>query len=405
MLRPISLFLLMLLIFANRYNGDSDTLHGVWLCVCLFAIPCVAILVARTLKRSPYSTVVATNAILLSFGVAIVVFSWQTAVRTFIGMPILLDDVLLLLPALFWLLVLWWVTAPIDNKTSYVFHRLRLDVLLLGIPLFILIGVSETASFYNVSDDWMHLVDISALLILLGYAPQFIAWILPAKRMRQNELLEQLVAIGKKAKLHNVKFYVWNTHNRIMNALAFGMAFQSKTIVLTDKLIASLTLKELHAVVAHELAHHKYWHVPFFVVTGASVIIWSTKIFGIFDMESVNSIAFPLQMVCIVGAVVLVSRQFEEQADAYAAVDQSTQGGSAVITEDGVRAMCSALTAIADVHSIPLDKNDPMHRSISARQKNLASIVGMECAQLPINKKVLWVKVTLLATLIGGILA
>jgi Zn-dependent protease with chaperone function len=346
----------------------------------------------------------ATNVILLSFGISIIVFSWQTAVRSFITTPILLDEIVLVAPVLLWLVVLWWITSPVENKLSYVLHRLRLDVCMLGFPILLLMAVSETAHFYQFSEDSVSLIEVITFLIMLGNAPRFMAWILPAKRMLRSELLEQLVAIGNRAKLSNIKIYVWNTNNRIMNALAFGMVFQAKTVVLTDTLISSLTSKELHAVVTHELAHHKYWHIPFCMVTVLSVIVWTNNALFLFDIGFVNSISFPFQMLCILGAVIFVSRQFEEQADVYAAVDQSKLEGSTVITKDGANVMCSALSAIARVHSIPLYKNDPMHRSIGIRQENLRSNIGVEFAKLPILKKVKWIKIMLLLSLALGII-
>ena len=104
----------------------------------------------------------------------------------------------------------------------------------------------------------------------------------------------------------------------------------------------------------------------------------------------------------VVGAIVGVSRQFEEQADAYSITNLSLSQGSEVITQDAANAMTNALETIAQTHSINADTNDPLHGSIQSRKSKLQSLVGCHLLEIPINKKVKKIKIALLIIMFVG---
>jgi Zn-dependent protease with chaperone function len=188
-----------------------------------------------------------------------------------------------------------------------------------------------------------------------------------------------------------------------MNALAIGIIFQPKTIVLTDKLIANLTPKELLAVITHEFGHHKYWHIPFLILTAISTLICSSRIFMNMGFNMRSEFIFAAELVVMAVVIAYVSRQFERQADAYSAIDMSKVERSDCITLNSACAMSQALGAIAESQHIALDRKDPLHGSIQKRQNYLDTLVGCKLTEIPINIKVKWVKISILVSLFLGI--
>jgi Zn-dependent protease with chaperone function len=405
MIRPISLFLLIGIIVANREATPAVHPNLFLLLLLLVIAPALSIVVARLAKKTNLFTLLATFAVLLSWIIAVYFLSWAALVRSVTQNVFFVGDIIVVLPAIFWLLVLWFVTSPISNRLSWVSHRLRLDILLLLIPLFFLLAASNITALCGVQEEYVEIVELLAFLILLALAPFFITKTLSAKPMNNYELSSSIADIGRSAGVRQSKILVWDTHNRIMNALAVGVIFQPKTVVLTDKLIANLTPQELRAVAAHEFGHHKYWHIPFLILTTVSVLVWSNKLLQAMRFDMGGFFVFALQLLLMVFAIIILSRFFERQADAYAAVALSKASGNDCVTLDGANSLGSALGAIAQAQHIHTDRNDPFHGSIASRQQNLHDLVGCSFSAIPINAKVFWIKIIICVSLILGLFA
>jgi Zn-dependent protease with chaperone function len=403
MIRPVSLFLLLFLLVSKRSSEQDVQPNWYWLIFLLLIFPAISIGIAKVASKTKTTQLLATAAVLLSWGVAVYVFSWAVIVRGMLQEYTLIDAAVILFSPIFWLCALWWCTSPIVNRVSWVMYRFRLDVLLLFVPVFFLLAVSEVSSNYAVTKEYIEMIEVAGLVVLLGLAPFLIAKILPAKEMQNYALRSSITEVGRRAGVRRSNVLVWNTHNRIMNALAIGIIFQPKTIVLTDKLIANVTPKELLAVVTHEFGHHKYWHIPFLILTAVSTMIWSMRIFWYLGLDESSAFVFVAELAVIVLAITLVSRQFERQADAYAAIDISKVEQSDCITSDAAGAMKQALGAIAESQNIALDRNDPLHGSILERQMHLDALIGCKLNEIPINTKVKWVKIFIFVSLLLGI--
>jgi Zn-dependent protease with chaperone function len=172
---------------------------------------------------------------------------------------------------------------------------------------------------------------------------------------------------------------------------------------VTDKLVANLTRKEFLAVTMHEVGHHRFWHIPFLWLTVISVLLCSDRMFEYMittEMWYISLAKFPI--VAIV--VVMVSRQFERQADVYAASFISNTELSETITPEAARMMSSALSTIALSHNISPQRIDLLHGSIASRQLYLHDAIGAPIASLSINRVVLWIKVIIVTSVVLGIL-
>jgi Zn-dependent protease with chaperone function len=113
----------------------------------------------------------------------------------------------------------------------------------------------------------------------------------------------------------------------------------------------------------------------------------------------------------VLAIFVFVSRRFEWQADAFAAMHLSMPGalgevadasgaggkeeesGARVISAAGVAAMSSALAAVSELNHIPLDRGSMRHGSLELRIRKLNRLVGVPLDAVPIDRTVRRIKV------------
>ena len=247
-------------------------------------------------------------------------------------------------------------------------------------------------------------IDIAGIAMILLLSPIMFSFILPARKMQDFELLNSVMFVAKKAGVRLSSVLVWNTNGRLMNAMAVGVLPSLKTIIVTDKLVTNLTRKEFLAVTMHEVGHHRYWHIPFLWLTVISVLLCSDRLFG--HMITIETWYISLVKLPIVAIVlVMVSRQFERQADVYAASYISSSQESKTITPEAAGMMSNALSAIAHTHHISPLRRDFLHGSISSRQSYLNGVIGSPIASLTINRIVVWMKILIIVSVVLGIVA
>jgi Zn-dependent protease with chaperone function len=329
------------------------------------------------------------------------VFAWVKYVRGILGNQLLVDELIVIFPVVLWLSMLWFITSPIKNKCSWVSYRLRMDVLLLLVPMFGLWGIHEVSEIYG-NESFFEIIEFLAVVTLILLSPMYIRLILSAKAMKDTSLLRLVQEVGTRAGVQHPNVLVWNTHGRMMNAFAIGIIFQRKTIVLTDKLIHNLTQAELLSVVGHEFAHHKYWHLAFLGLAMLCALIWSDILFGLLHLSS-SEYVHAVQFIVVCITFVAVSRKFERQADAYSVVDQSKVEGSCTVTKNASTSMSSSLRTLANSHNISIERNDPLHGSILDRQQYLESLVGCPIDTIPINRTVKLIKIGIVLLLVLGL--
>jgi len=269
--------------------------------------------------------------------------------------------------------------------------------------LLILWGMREIGIRLGFSEH-INAIDIAGIVVILFLSPIMLSFILPARRMQDFELLDSVMFVAKKAGVRLSSVLVWNTNGRLMNAMAVGVLPSLKTIIVTDKLITNLTRKEFLAVTMHEVGHHRYWHIPFLWLTVISVLLCSDRLFG--HMITIETWYISLAKLPIVAIVlVMVSRQFERQADVYAASYISSSQESKTITPEAAGMMSNALSTIAHTHHISPLRRDFFHGSISSRQSYLNGVIGSPIASLSINRIVMWMKILITASVVLGIVA
>ena len=403
MLRPISLFLIACLVLAEYFSFENldPAGFGFWISMCLIIVPLTVVLLSYFVCNNKICVQILTVIILISWCVAMLVFAWIKFVRGIVGNQFLVDELIVVFPVVLWLSMLWFITSPIKNKFAWVSYRLRMDVLLLLLPLFGFWGIREVSEIYS-NESFFEIIEFLAVVMLILLLPIFIRLILSAKAMKDTSLLRLFQEVGTRAGVQHPNVLVWNTHGRMMNAFAIGSIFQRKTIILTDKLIHNLTQAELLSVVRHEFAHHKYWHLEFLGLAMLCSLIWTDVLFGVLHLSSSWYVQVP-QFIIVCIAIVVVSRKFERQADTYSVVDQSKVDGSCTVTKNASSSMSSSLRPLADSHNISIERGDPMHGSIHDRQKYLESLVDCPIDSIPINRTVRRIKIGIVLMLVLGL--
>ncbi len=400
MIRPISLFLFVSVSIAEYQTFSTDGIQGLWILMMLVAAPALALLIAPIVKRTEIGVSILIIAILVAWGMALFVFGWMEYARGYVGNYILLDEILILLPPVLSLTILWWMTSPVKQSWAWVLHRLRIDVLLLLIALLFIWGVREAIEMYVHPDSIFQDIDFFIVICFVVLSPYYIRFILNAKVMKDSQLRLAIHEEATRAGIQNPRILVWNTHNLLMNAMAIGVLFTPKTIILTDKLILNLTRSELLAVVRHEFAHHKFWHLPFLILAMICALIWSDQVCVWLSLDTNSGYIQVAQLVITIITFVLVSTRFERQADAYSVIDYSESVGSPVVTEEAVQFMNDSLSALAFANGVPVDHKDAMHGSIDERQKNLHALIGCSVRKVPINRRVRMIKIVIVSLIL-----
>jgi len=413
MIRPIPLFMLGVIAIAHYAEPSGEFGNRTGLFILLLMIPAISIIAAavvsaKTLDNHWSRSVaivpkISSFIILISWSVAILFMSWMQVVREQFGNLVTLDELVIVLPVVIALATLWFVTGKPGTRISLMSHRIRMDILLLFIPMMILWTMRETAVHLGYIEH-LTMIDVVGILLILVFSPFLVAMILPASTLHNRELRQSVLDVGSRAGVRLCNVLVWNTHQRLINAMAIGFVPWWRSVILTDKLISHLTPRELLSVMGHEVGHHRYRHALFLGLTVFGVMLWSDRIIQQIVPPNFEAISILVELVIVVMALMYVSRQFERQADTYAAVDYSRTQGSTTITENAALGMSNALSAIAWSHNISVDRYEPMHGSIKSRQQHLTQVIGSSIADLPIDRDVRLIKLGIAVLFLSGIL-
>lgn len=373
---------------------------------------------------------------------------------------------------------------PMPSRWQFVLGNFRHQVLLSLVPITMLLAWAEGAER---SLDWLashrgaasgvlawlggvasdQSTRSSALLavqfigvgVVLSVAPLAMRFVWDTVRLSPGPLRERLIGMCEQ---HNVgvrELLVWRTHGSMINGAVMGLWGQLRYILLTDALLDSLPRQQVEAVMAHELGHVRHRHVVWLagvliasllglsLVASVALWAWASVIpmaragqwggnvapfpgaawaIGELGLELGSAAAMLGGTLCIFA---FVSRRFEWQADAFAAMHLSTPGALGpppaaqvtAVTEDGVAAearekgeqgaglvlpeavaaMAGALGAVSRLNSIPLERGSFRHGSLGVRIRKLRRLAGVSAGKMPIDRTVRRIKI---ATLVTGVL-
>jgi STE24 endopeptidase len=207
----------------------------------------------------------------------IVTSNWQLA-----SLP-LVDELLILAPVIGSLLLVWAalyrleriaqvarcrarnLQPPPGQLTSYLWIRTRHYLGLVLLPPLIIITLFETLAALgiavgNLDSAWWLMLPL--LLTMLVLMPLAVRRIWPTTPLGAGALREALDAICRGRNCHVRDILVWRTGGTMANAAVVGLSRRLRYVLLTDALLEDLTPREVAAVVRHEVAHLRRWHLP-----------------------------------------------------------------------------------------------------------------------------------------------
>jgi STE24 endopeptidase len=421
---------------------------GVWRCIRQLArgrVPGPIVLAERLTRWSRL-------AIVIIHVLGVTVFGWLDLVRSVTGDLVFVDEFVALLPALLGLSATWWIYYPVERRLrdallirrmdeglpvypllgrmSYVLLQVRLQLLLLLVPVLLIMLCREAATALVPRFTEMSSVAFVTEMATLGSAalvfvlsPLLARVLLDVRPMAAGELRDELLEVCRRHRVKMRELLVWNTNGSMINAAVMGLISPLRYVLITDALIETLWQEQVRAVMAHEIGHVKRHHMPWliacllasFIITlelldrsvrGLGVDAWATNQ----DMADWMSLGFGVTHL-ILGLLLFgwVCRRFERQADTFAVQHLSGMGTIGkdetppLVTEEAGRAMRGALESIAMMNTVDRHRRSWRHGSIAWRQNYLKSIVGRPVDRLPIDRLMRWIKVCTACVLLGAL--
>ncbi len=348
----------------------------------------------------------------------IFVMRWPDAVRLIPGaitFP-LLDDVVLIAPALISLISSWAIfvyaapcgTLSISKSPSAIFSLwLRMRILMVLAPILFAFCVTDClrlATQVQVSTTGVvALWSVVGLAVIASIAlyPQIMLLVWNTKPLTDEDLKARFERLFRAAGLQNRKVYVWQTGRSVANAAAIGIVPGTEIIVLSDMLLEKFSDEELDAIVLHEIGHIKRRHcikriamvlVPLFLLAVDQSMAWGLHA-AITDSVMLNNafgaltkflpaIAF---LVYLLIASSWLFRNMEFEADEFA-IETLYRGGAG----DSANSVNSALEKLAIIYPQHVNRRSGLHPSIRERMtfaiERKSEILGRERAE-PANSK------------------
>lgn len=381
--------------------------------------------------------------------VALFALGWLEVVRSMVGDIVLVDEAMALLPALLGIGAIRRCWAPIERRVrewelldrldrvghdggpvalprlptcgELVLDHLRTHVLLVLVPALVALGLIEgVRTLLNDSTPaWLgDVAQIAVVLMVFAIGPWIVRAVLDTAPLPEGPVRAALLEVCRRHGVGMSQLLLWRTHGSLHNAAVVGLLPRLRHVLMTDALVDDLTLPQLTAVMAHEIAHVRHRHV---VVAGIT-LLGLAAVAGLAAQRAVDlagDAAIPPNMFATVqpwldGAVVVaiaatvvlgfgwVSRRLERQADTFAVKHLSDRDGPGV-SADAVQTMCDALSAVAGPNGIDPRRPSWRHGSIAWRQAYLRRLVGAPLGGLAIDRQVRWIAVAGVVALAGSL--
>ncbi len=328
------------------------------------------------------------------------------------------------------------------NRVGAVWSHVRQDLLFIVIPVVMLMGIGELSatiadgvlraqdqSIPNSSPStqsspppaWTeHLPEswlagdgeqaallISGVVLLVGAGlvlsmfPLAIRWLWDTAPLGTGLLREVVEARLASCRVRVSSMRVWRTNANSAisggaNAAVVGLVWPLRDLLMTDRLLESMPMSELDAVVAHEAAHLRQHHAAWLALAVLGVGSGAGLALSLLLGEGAEGSLWSGGggIVAALASIVLVSRRFEWQADAHAARWLSRDG------LDGPALLAGALQRVAMLNGISPTKRSWRHGSINLRCTKLERIAARGTERLVIDRSVRTLRVAIVLSLI-----
>jgi Zn-dependent protease with chaperone function len=334
---------------------------------------------------------------------------------------------------------------PTLSRFGYVMLQLRLQVLLMLVPLLLIVALAEAVEqaipgATNLAGfGWREVATLGAAAGVFLFSPLLARYILDVEPLPMGEVRDDLAAVCAAHRVRVRDMLLWNTNGSMINAAVMGLVSPLRYVMLTDALLESLGREQVVAVMAHEVGHVRRHHMPWMVacLLASFVVAWVPVEMAFLcltwtGMEWTEDSAQWMSLIGsgveLVGGLLIfgwVCRRFERQADTFAvqhlacdssAAAISTATGDATVnpthtdvptepsvTPQAALALCSALELISELNNVDPERPSWRHGSIAWRQRYLMSLIGRPANRLPIDRLVRRLKVAAALLVIGGV--
>ncbi|HEY1684796.1 MAG TPA: M48 family metallopeptidase [Tepidisphaeraceae bacterium] len=312
---------------------------------------------------------------------------------------------------------LWWSQYPADRALreqnallqlehdipvhapptfwNYFGANLRLQLLFIFAPIFLLIGVRDLAIAINFALFHQPMSDVAEFVVMICsfagvfiFAPTILTRVLKTESLPSSALRLRLEEMSRRHGLRYRDILLWHTQGSVGNAAVMGVLPRLRYVLLSDLLLETMPDEQIEAVFAHELGHivhrHLIWYIIFIVTLLLALSGPGGKAFDYLTSKFVNDPDAHQKLIEIISCIATatafalffilfgyVSRRFERQADVFASrtLDETAGGRRTPVGPKGAAVFSAALHRIAVVNNIPIATRSWCHGSIEKRMR------------------------------------
>lgn len=456
----------------DRHMGPY-TLGAMWLgimtlallywAICRRALDRLSTTAPAALRTLDFATIIYRYTVLLWYLVGLAMGTLALT-RRLLGDQILLDELVILTPPLVLMVWSWWVYYPIDlrlrqaplirqldegipveplwSRKQFILSQLRHHVALVLVPILALMAWAEIVHRGgpwhgpNQSAHESPLMMLAGAVVVFLLTPLVIRHLWDTVPLPSGPLRDKLTSMCQRYRIGVRQLLLWRTFGCVINAAVMGVFAPVRYILLTDALLERLPQERVEAVMAHEMAHIR-WHHMFWLMMTAAAAMGAMAATGMVLVEvAINTgghwlptndlalleqlLASEPQVLGWLGAVAAgagwvalfgwVSRRFERQADTFAIQYLAKYGqrksppaniDPTIIDPWPIRVMTSALQQVADLNHMPTHRRSWRHGSIAWRQAYLRQLVGTPIDRQPIDHQIVMIKIISAVTVIA----
>lgn len=320
------------------------------------------------------------------------------------------------------------------SRREYLIYHLRHNLLIVLAPL-LFISLFEdisTRALLTLADKFDFAADIiieNEILSLLGvllifiFAGPMLSRIWKTSPLPEGPLRKELEEFCQSVKLSYRNILIWHTWGMTANAAVTGIFGPLRYIIVSDRLLATMSPTQLIAVFGHEAAHIRLRHIPW-LFTGVLTLAATGSVLLNYLLELIPEqtpallaeiSSLILLAAVITGGIMLfscLSRHLERQADIFAAQAigqyESSLNGNNETDDDklstiGSAIMSSTLNRLAITNNISPAKSSWRHGSLSDRMALLYELAVIPGALASFERKIKLIKLAVLALLLLNI--
>jgi methylenetetrahydrofolate dehydrogenase (NADP+)/methenyltetrahydrofolate cyclohydrolase len=331
--------------------------------------------------------------------------------------------------------------GPPWRLRSYLDFNLRHHVLIVAVPMTLILFAADLARGYERSlqvwSGWAWTPDVLLGGVALGVflvAPIMLTRIWRTDPLEAGPERERLETLCRRIGMRCRGILVWRSGEMMINAAVMGLIAPVRYVLLSDGLLATMSIRQIEAVFAHEAGHVRHHHMQHFLVfafVGWLLAAGTMEILVQAVAGSNPAPALPPLWIQGLGVAATIafwgigfgwlSRRFERQADLFGArcvtptanecrvpcsvhiTDQSTWAADDRVCATGVAVFTSALDRVAVLSGIPHEERNWRHSSIGSRIRFLTSLAGDPARVARFNRLIRRVKTGMLTVAIIGL--